>query len=66
LRAWPVWRLALILYAISLPALGVAIAFRKSDLPALVWLVYAAAGVFVAAALVTLFGISLIGDRPKR
>ena len=57
-----VWWLALVLYAASFAGLAVSILLRNSDELWLVWLIYASTGALLIAVLVTLFGISLIGD----
>jgi hypothetical protein len=57
-----VWRFAIVSNGISFAGLALAIGLRHSDATWLVWLVYASAGLFGVAVLVTLFGISLIGE----
>ena len=59
-------RITLALYLMGLLGVGVGIAFRKSDAAWFVWLIYVATGALCFAALLTVFSISTIGDRPKR
>jgi hypothetical protein len=54
------WKYALGLTAMSFASFGIAFAFRTSNSPFMIALVYASTGVFVLAALLAIFAISLI------
>jgi hypothetical protein len=58
------WKYAFGLTALSFVGFGIAFAFRQSDSPILLGLVYASTGILVVAVAIALFAISLIGDRP--